>query len=101
MSSIVEIDKVNELRRVFRGTLMQNEPMKNHTSFRIGGPADILVEPDDLESLKNVLRFAHDRSIPLSYIGNGSNLLVKDSGIRGIVVKVANGFDWMTVEAHR
>ena len=54
MSSIVEIDKVNELRRVFRGTLMQNEPMKNHTSFRIGGPADILVEPDDLESLKNV-----------------------------------------------
>ena len=98
MSSIVEIDKVNELRRVFRGTLMQNEPMKNHTSFRIGGPADILVEPDDLESLKNVLRFAHDPSIPLSYIGNGSNLLVKDSGIRGIVVKVANGFDWMTVE---
>lgn len=68
----------------------ENEPMQAHTSFRIGGPADLLVLPADVNQLKAVIAKARIEKVPLTIIGNGSNLLVKDKGIRGVVVKVGN-----------
>ena len=62
--------------------------MKNHTSFKIGGPADFFVIVKNIEQLKNVKKIALENNIPFYIIGNGSNLLVKDNGIRGIVVKI-------------
>lgn len=68
--------------------ILLNEPMKNHTSFKIGGPADILIMPGTIDDVKKVIDFAKD--IPLYIIGNGSNLLVNDDGVKGIVLKIAN-----------
>ena len=55
-----------------------NEPMSKHTSFKIGGPADIFVKPKNIEELKNIIKIAKKNNIQITVIGNGSNLLVKD-----------------------
>lgn len=65
-----------------------DEPMKNHTSFKIGGTADIFVKVSSIEVLKSLLDFAKSNNINVTIIGNGSNILVKDNGIRGIVIKL-------------
>jgi len=65
-----------------------DEPMSKHTSFKIGGNADIFVKVSDVEKLKALLQFAKLENINVTIVGNGSNLLVKDNGIRGIVVKL-------------
>lgn len=67
-----------------------NESMKNHTTFRVGGEADYLVIPYDVNDVIALCRFTQKNSIPFTVIGNGSNLLVKDGGIRGIVLKISN-----------
>ena len=64
-----------------------NEPMKKHTSFKIGGNADVFVKAASIEEIQEVVSFANQKNIPLFIIGNGSNVLVKDEGIRGIVIK--------------
>ena len=69
--------------------IKQNEPMKLHTSFKVGGPADFFVTVESIEELKNIIKFTKKSKIPLYIVGNGTNLLVKDNGISGIVVKLA------------
>lgn len=64
-----------------------NEPMSKHTSFKIGGDADLFVKIEDVEKLKKLLQFTKLNNVNTIIIGNGSNLLVKDSGIRGVVIK--------------
>ncbi|MGG0937795.1 UDP-N-acetylmuramate dehydrogenase [Brevibacillus centrosporus] len=68
-----------------------NEPLANHTTWRIGGPADLLIQPKDKDSLQAAFQIIHRHEIPWSVIGRGSNLLVRDRGIRGAVLKVAEG----------
>ena len=68
--------------------VLRNEPMCKHTSFKIGGPADIFVAVNTIEELKNTLNIAQTNKIPVTCIGNGTNLLVKDKGIRGITIKL-------------
>lgn len=65
-----------------------DEPMKKHTTFKIGGLADCLIKVDNIEDLKTITQFTKQNEIPLTIMGNGSNVLVLDSGIRGIVVKI-------------
>ena len=79
-SKLVEIIDKN---RIF-----QNEMMKKHTSFKIGGPADFFIIIESVEELKAVLKFAKELDIPVTCIGNGSNLLIKDNGIRGLTIKL-------------
>lgn len=67
--------------------ILLDEPMKNHTWFEIGGTADILVIPESVEKLIKVIHYVRKNNIPTFLIGNGSNLLVRDGGIRGIVIK--------------
>jgi len=69
-----------------------NEPMSRHTSFRIGGPADMFAEPVSPEELRSLILYARDRGLPVTFIGDGSNLLVRDSGIRGVTVRLAGPF---------
>lgn len=71
--------------------------MKKHTSWRIGGPADIYVEPASRGELQLAVSYAHELSIPLTVIGAGTNILVSDEGIRGIVIKIGSGLDWISV----
>ncbi|MDI3481328.1 MAG: UDP-N-acetylmuramate dehydrogenase [Tepidanaerobacteraceae bacterium] len=70
-----------------------NEPMKNHTSFRIGGPADILALPRDVQEIKGIVDFCKREGVPFFVMGNGTNLLVGDKGIRGVVIKLAQNFN--------
>jgi UDP-N-acetylmuramate dehydrogenase len=81
-----------ELRQVVRGRVLPHEPMARHTTFRIGGPADLFVQPLDVDDLAEVIRFAQAKGLPFRVVGNGSNLLVGDRGIRGIVVRLAPNF---------
>lgn len=65
-----------------------DEPMKEHTSFRVGGPVDILVTPKKFQEVVDVIMLCKERNVPYYIMGNGSNLLVKDGGIRGIMIKL-------------
>lgn len=77
-----------------------DEPMKKHTSFKLGGPADILVTPHSKEQLVLVLGYCNKNSIPFYVIGNGTNLLVRDKGIRGVVIKIFNNYNEIKVEGN-
>ena len=83
-------ETVSRIKSDIKGQVHFDEPMSVHTSFHIGGPADVLVVPADREDLCKVLRIAREEKAPLTVIGNGSNLLVRDKGIRGIVLKLGN-----------
>ena len=65
-----------------------DEPMAKHTTFKIGGLADCLIKVNSIEDLQTIIEFANKEKIPLTIMGNGSNVLVLDGGIRGIVVKI-------------
>lgn len=69
-----------------RGKMLQNEPMARYTTFRIGGKADYFFVPEDEEDLKRGVAFAKEKGIPCFILGNGSNILVSDKGIRGVVI---------------
>ena len=77
-----------------------DEPMKKHISFKVGGPADFLVKPKTEEELAKVIKFAKEENIPYLVIGNGSNLLVKDGGIRGIVIELSDNFNDFEIEGN-
>lgn len=74
------------------GKILIDEPMKKHTSFKIGGPVDILVVPGNTEEILKSIKICKDQNIDYMIIGNGSNLLVKDKGIRGVIIKIADNF---------
>lgn len=69
------------------------EPMKLHTTFKIGGPADFFVTPVSMEQVSQLVRLLKDKNIPYYIVGNGSNLLVSDSGIRGVIIQLYNKFN--------
>ena len=81
---------LNELKeKIDASWIRENEPMKLHTTFRVGGPTDVLVTPDT-ESLPEVIALCKKYNFPYYVVGNGSNLLVGDNGIRGVVIAMTN-----------
>lgn len=74
---IIDIEKIK-----------QNEPMKNHTSFKVGGPVDFLVFPDSREKLIKLIGLCKVHSMPFFIMGNGTNLIVKDGGYKGVIIKL-------------
>jgi UDP-N-acetylmuramate dehydrogenase len=87
-----------ELGPLLKNGIKKDEPMSRHTSWRIGGPADYLVCPVDIEEIARVVRYSHLHGIPLLVCGNGSNLLVLDGGIRGLVMKIGSPFHYIRCE---
>ena len=84
---MIDLDK--QLQEIVnKNNILKNEPMSKHTSLKIGGNADYFVKIKSVEALKKVLELADENDVPVTIIGNGTNLLVKDGGIRGIVVKL-------------
>lgn len=73
--------------------ILAAEPMKNHTTFRIGGPVDALALPKTPEEVAEVVRFCHEHAQPYYVLGNGSNLLVSDEGYRGLVLQLYRNFN--------
>ena len=80
----------DQLRAVTKDAIKINEPLANHTTFGIGGPADALVCPKDMATTVRILSVAAGHDIPCHILGRGSNLLVADSGVRGLVVKTTD-----------
>lgn len=84
----LNIEEILEKSKLNKENLYYDEPMAKHTSFKIGGPADVFIKVDNIEELKETLDLSKQNQIPLTIIGNGSNLLVTDKGIRGITAKL-------------
>jgi UDP-N-acetylmuramate dehydrogenase len=79
----------DRLRKVLGDALLTQEPLKHHTTFRIGGPADYYLAAGTPDQLVAALRVAHENGVPVFLLGGGSNLLVSDDGFRGLVVRNA------------
>jgi UDP-N-acetylmuramate dehydrogenase len=86
-----------EIQDLNIGKVKRNELLSQHTTMKIGGPADIFIEPSSLENIQKVMTFLKDRQIPWRAIGRGSNLLVSDKGIEGVVIKLGSGLDHLTI----
>ncbi|EEH90989.1 putative UDP-N-acetylmuramate dehydrogenase, partial [Acidaminococcus intestini] len=78
------------VREHFPNRYGEKVPMAQYTSFHIGGPADLLVAPESVDELQGLLKEAKKYAVPTFILGNGSNLLVRDGGIRGLVIKLGN-----------
>lgn len=91
---------LNELFRIskeFKTDCLLNEPMDKHTSFKIGGPADVFINIKKQEQLSEILKVLGESGATYHIIGNGSNLLVDDNGIRGVVLKISDGLSKVSV----
>jgi UDP-N-acetylmuramate dehydrogenase len=84
-----------------RGRVLFDEPMARHTSFRVGGPADALIYPENAAEIAAVVLWCAQQDIPWIVIGNGTNLLVRDGGIRGVVLKLSERMHGIAVEQNR
>jgi UDP-N-acetylmuramate dehydrogenase len=78
--------------------VLVDEPMKAHTTFRIGGPADYFLLPENKEELREILKVCREAQMPYFILGNGSNLLVSDTGYRGVVIQLFKNYSGITVE---
>ena len=83
---------LKQLKEMITGNFMENEPMANHTSYGIGGPALAFIEPNSVNDLQMIQLFAEKHNIPVHCIGGGSNLLVSDDGVDGFVVSLEKSF---------
>lgn len=94
------VDRIESVIRTFipEDDIFINEPMRVHTTFRIGGPADILVKPSDIEQIKKLCMTCKKENVPYIIIGNGSNILVSDEGIRGVVILLLDNYGRIRVE---
>ncbi|MCH8902999.1 MAG: UDP-N-acetylmuramate dehydrogenase [Bacteroidetes bacterium] len=95
---MISTDQISELRRVFDGEVLENEPMSNQTTLKIGGNADLLLKPISKEGIVEAIKFFEESSIPYMALGRGSNLLVGDEGIRGAVIAMKYGLDHISYE---
>jgi len=89
----LDLSLKKELLSIYSGEVFFDEPMRNHTSLKVGGKADALVHLKDTEELRYILNFLRNRGVPSYILGKGTNLLVKDGGIRGVVIHLCQGFE--------
>jgi UDP-N-acetylmuramate dehydrogenase len=97
LSSIIV--KLKEL--LPNSSIFSNEPLANHTTMRIGGPAEVLVIPNSVKDIENTIDFVKKEGINWTVIGRGSNLLVSDEGIEGIVIKLSDCLDHLQLEGSK
>ena len=81
-----------ELSKNIKGKILFHVPLSRYTSLRVGGPADIMIYPSDVMELQKVICFSQTQAIPYFVIGRGSNLLIKDGGLKGIAIRLSLGF---------
>ncbi|TJY43371.1 UDP-N-acetylmuramate dehydrogenase [Cohnella pontilimi] len=82
-----------ELERAQAGSVLADEPLASYTTWKIGGPADVLIVPENRSELAAALEVLHRLGVPWKVLGRGSNTLVSDKGVRGAVIKLGDGFD--------
>lgn len=87
-----------EIFKAVSEQLLENEPMSRHTTFRIGGAADMFASVKSADEAAELIRLAKENNVPFMVMGNGSNMLVGDSGIRGLVIQIGSGMNNIEVE---
>ncbi|ATI61069.1 UDP-N-acetylmuramate dehydrogenase [Bacillus cereus] len=92
---------VNELIEADVGRVLVNEPLARYTTMKIGGPADILIVPKHVAGIEKILQLVKQYKTKWTVIGRGSNLLVSDQGIEGVVIRLGEGLDHLEVEKHK
>ncbi|PEU94743.1 UDP-N-acetylenolpyruvoylglucosamine reductase [Bacillus cereus] len=92
---------VNELIEANVGRVLVDEPLARYTTMKIGGPADILIVPKHVAGIEKTLQLVKKYKTEWTVIGRGSNLLVSDLGIEGVVIRLGEGLDHLEVEKHR
>ena len=80
--------------------VLVDEPMKRHTTFRIGGPADFFLLPSTVDEVRGILEICREEELPYFILGNGSNLLVSDKGYRGVIIQLYRHFSNISVEGN-
>ena len=78
--------------------VLEAEPMSKHTTFRIGGPADLFVAPENTDEIKKLIAICKEEEVPYFILGNGSNLLVSDKGYRGVIIQLYRSFGQITLK---
>ena len=78
--------------------VLKDEPMRKHTTFRIGGPADYFVTPESKEEIREIIALCKKENVPYYIVGNGSNLLVGDKGYRGVILQIFKKMNQIQVE---
>ena len=92
------IDYRKEARRLIKGRVLFNVPMKRFTSMKVGGPADVMFFPRNVGELQKVIRYARKKSIPVLILGKGTNMIVRDKGIRGWAINLTQGLKKVRAE---
>ena len=90
------------LRALAPDRLRENEPMSRHTTFRVGGPAELMFFPASVEEVQFALAAAREEKVDVHLVGNGSNLLVRDGGLRGLTIVMGEAFQmcaWRVIES--
>lgn len=87
-----------ELKRLAGGSVLESEPLANRTTYGVGGPADVFYLPDSTEDLANALPLVLEAGVPVLPIGGGTNMLVKDSGFRGVVISLMEGMKDIVID---
>lgn len=101
IKNVLNIQCAEQIRALYpdaAGRLLQEEPMADHSSFKVGGAADLVFLPASVEELTGALRIANELGVPVTFIGNGSNILVSDKGIRGLTVIFGKAFSDIRME---
>ncbi len=88
---------IKELQQANIGQIKENELLANHTTWKIGGPAEVLFIPKDETSLAKTISLLKKNNVPVFIVGRGSNLLISDKGIRGVVIKISDSLDHLEV----
>lgn len=90
-----------ELGCRLKGIFKKNEPMSLHTSWKVGGNAEYFLAPADPEELSEIVRYSKDNNLTMYILGNGTNLLVKDGGLKGLTIHIGEGFNYVRREGNR
>ncbi len=93
------IDSINEI--IKEGKVLLNEEMKNHTSFKIGGPTAVLIEVSNIDEIKNSIDLLVKSGVKYFLMGNGTNLLVSDDGYSGVILKISENFSDVKIEGEK
>ena len=99
--NVTHNEKLEELTRLDIGDRVFNAALNNYSSWQIGGPADLLVEPTTSQQVATVVAYARQQGLPLIVIGQGTNLLFADEGLRGIVLKIGNNMSAIAIDGNR
>jgi UDP-N-acetylmuramate dehydrogenase len=94
----VDEEMREQVTKEVKGRIRFDEPMHRHTSFSVGGPADILAEPGDEQSLLHLIDICRHHSQPITILGGGTNVLYSDKGVRGVVLSLRRGFGFIELQ---